>query len=86
MTMQCFPLADFTEVLDAYDEQPLFIMDTVVKRDKKYLDSQTVITVDIESREWTMYRQVDTETVCVQAAGKNFRFMDMSDTPKKDML
>ena len=86
MVMHCFPLDDFSNVLDKYDEQPLFVMDTMVNRGSRLVQSQTVITVNLDTREWSMYRQVDDKTVCVQAAGKNFDFMEMPSKPKKDMM
>lgn len=86
MVMHCFPLDDFINVLDEYDEQPLFVMDTMVNRGSRLVESQTIITVNLDTRKWSMYRQVDDETVCVQAAGKNFDFMEMPSATKKDML
>jgi len=73
--LQCFALSDFTRVLDMYDEEPMFSMDTIVKQDGKQVKTQTVFTLNIQTRAWTMYRQVDRETVCVHAAGENFDFM-----------
>jgi hypothetical protein len=86
MTMQCFPLSEFTRVLESYAEEPMFTMDTLIVQNDKEVVTASVFTLNVETREWTLYRQVNDETVCFQAAGENFDFIGKSTKSKKDML
>ncbi len=79
--LKCFALSDFTRVLDMYDEEPMFSMDTIVLHSGQKVKTQTVFTLNPNTREWSMYRQVDGETVCVHAAGINFDFMATTEKP-----
>jgi len=81
--LQCFALSDFDRVLNMYDETGVFSMDTItVNRSGQRIETQTVFTLNPKNREWSMYRQVDDETVCVHAAGFNFNFMPPAEKPK----
>ena len=85
----CFPLSDFRRVLDAYDEEPVFSMNTIVRRNGQLIDNETIFTLNMETGDWTVYRQIDDETVCVQAAGDSFNILGGTGSTKKskkDML
>ena len=89
-SIKCFNLDDLAGLLTKWKEEPVFIMDIMMyNSDGDLMPYETIFTINGETRRWSLIRQASDTVACIQAAGENFRFLDMNnlESPKKkDML
>ena len=81
-TVKCFPLDDIPKMLNKWKEEPVFFMDlSVYGMDGEIENRETIFTVNTQTRRWSLITQVSSDTVCIQAAGENFNFVNKEKGP-----
>lgn len=76
--IKCFPLDDLRSYLIKWKEEPVFIMDIMMYNGNGELQPyETIFTINSKTRRWSLIRQADETTACIQGAGDNFNFINL---------